>query len=224
MSSQSQVVSKLVLFSSVLTPGSTTTFGTMNALGTEMTFSSISMKNVLGELYDQYDTFNLILNSVTIPASALTYGVGNNTNIMLFMGGLAFKTSNTYSNITKTSQIQSLVGNFQLPLWAPNSSAILYFNDTFVNTFGKYEDYIDITFSLKTPSGTSQVPTNLYPQMVYNFTIVGVDGAHPAQYIHKADELITMGSRLDGNNGPLGKFGPPDNTQRPFNQGKFYLS
>ena len=225
MSSQSQVVSKLVLFSSVLTAGSTTSFGTMNALGTEMSFSSISMKNVLGELYDQYDTFNLILNSVTVPASAATYGLGNNTNIMLFMGGLAFKASNTYSNISKTSQTQALVGNFQLPLWVANSSTTLYFNDTFYNTFGKFEDYINISFSLRSATGALQVPSALYPQMVYNFTIVGVDGAHPAQYIHKANELITMGSRLDGHNGTsFGEMGPPSNTQRSYNQKNFYLS
>jgi hypothetical protein len=228
MSSQNQVVSKLVLFSSVLTAGSTTSFGTMNTLGTEMSFSSISMKNVLGELYDQYDTFNIILNSVTVPQSPATYGaVGLNfNNIMLYMGGLAFKTSNTYSNITKTSQTQAMVGNFQIPTWVVNGpGTVLYFNDTFCNTFGKFEDYINITLSLRTPTGALQVPAGLYPQMVYNFTIVGVDGARPAQYIHKANELITMGSRLDGHNGSvLGEFGPPSNTQRTLNQSKFYLS
>ena len=223
MAVQNQVVSKMVLFSSVLTPGSTTTFGTMTTLATEMTFSSISMKNILGELYDQYDTFNISLNSVTIPQSATTYGVGNNTNIMLFMSGPAFKTSNTYSNLTRTSQNAALVGNFQLPTWVANSSSTIYFGQSFVNTFGKFEDYIDITLSLRTPTGTLQAPTNAYPLIVYNFTIVGVDGSHPAQYVHSSNELITIGSRLDGHNGQFGAMGPPSNAQRPFNERKFYL-
>jgi len=222
---QNQVVSKMVLFTSVLTAGATNSFGTMNALGTEFLFTNISIKNILGELYDQYDTFNISLNSVTVANSALTYGAGAPQLIMFYMGGIPFKTSNTYSNLTRTSQTQSMVGSVQLPAFTANLGVMSYFDNTFVNTFNKFEDYTDITFSLRTPSGTLQVPANAYPQMVFNFTIVGVDGARPAQYIHKANELITMGSRLDGHNGTsLGEMGPSSNTQRPFNQSKFYLS
>lgn len=221
MAVQTQPVAKMVLFSSVLTPGSTTTFGTMNALATEMTFSNISMKNILGNLYDQYETFNISLNSVTIPQSAATYGVGNNTNIMLFMDGPAFKASNTYSNLTRTSQTLAMVANFQLPVWAANSSSTIYFNGTFTNTFSKYEEYIDITLSLRSPTGVGQVPTNTYPLMVYNFTIVGAVKLETPEYPHKSSELITMASRMDGHNGPLG---PPSNAQRSYNQSKFYLN
>lgn len=224
MAVQTQPVAKMVLFSSVLTPGSTTTFGTMNALATEMTFSNISMKNILGNLYDQYETFNISLNSVTIPQSAVTYGaVGSNlNNIMLFMDGLAFKASNTYSNLTRTSQTLAMVANFQLPTWVVNGTGdILYFNGTFVNTFSKYEEYIDITLSLRSPTGAVQVPAGPYPLMVYNFTIVGAVKLETPEYPHKSNELLTMASRMDGHNGPLG---PPSNAQRSYNQSKFYLN
>lgn len=221
MAVQTQPVAKMVLFSSVLTPGSTTTFGTMNALATEMTFTNISMKNILGDLYDQYDTFNISLNSVTIPQSAATYGVGNNTNIMLFMDGLAFKASNTYSNLTRTSQTLAMVANFQLPTWVANSSATIYFDGTFANTFSKYEEYIDISLSLRSPTGGAQTPTNTYPLMVYNFTIVGAFKPEIVQYVHKGSELLTVASRIDGNNGP---FGPPSNTQRSYDASRFYLN
>lgn len=221
MAVQNQVVSKMTLFSSVLTLGTTNTFGTVNALGTEMTFNNISIKNILGELYDQYDTFNISLVSVTIPQSAATYGVGNNTNILLYMAGIPFKSSNTYSNLTRTSQTYAHVASFQLPVWVANSSSTIQFNNSFCNTFNKFEDYTDINLSLRSPTGATQVPTNAYPLLVYNFTIVGIDGAHPAQYIHKANELITMGSRLDGHNG---KMGPSDFTETSYNKSKFYLN
>jgi len=224
MAVQTQPVAKMVLFSSVLTPGSTTTFGTMNALATEMTFSNISMKNILGNLYDQYETFNISLNSVTIPQSAATYGVGNNTNIMLFMDGPAFKSSNTYSNLTRTSQTLAMVANFQLPVWAANSSSTIYFGPSFVNTFSKYEEYIDISLSLKSPTGVSQTPTNTYPLMVYNFTIIGSVKLATPEYPHKSSELITMASRMDGHNGPMAMMSPPSNTQRSYDASRFYLN
>jgi len=221
MAVQNQVVSKMILFTSVLSAGSTNSFGTMNTLGTEMVFNNISMKNILGELYDQYDTFNISLTSVTVGQSAATYGAGDVTNISVYMGGIAFKTSNTYSNISLSSQTQSMVGNFQLPLiWSVNTPITAYLGNTYCNSFNKFEDYVNITFSLRTPSGILQVPTNAYGPMVFHFTIVGIDGAHPAQYIHKANELITMGSRLDGHNG---RMGPPDFTQASYNKSKFYL-
>jgi hypothetical protein len=227
MAVQIQPVSKMVLFSSVLAPNTTNTFGTSNALNTELRFSSISLKNILGDLYDKYDSFNISLTSVTVAQSAATYGVGNNTLIQLYMSGPAFKQSNTYSNITRTSQTSAFMGHFQLPVWVANSSSVLTFNNSFCNTFDKFGDFVDITLTLRSPTGALQVPTNAYPLMVYNFTIVGVDGAKPAVYVHKADEMVTMSSRMDGHNGPNGPMAmmsPPSNAQRSYDPSKFYLT
>ena len=57
--------------------------------------------------------------------------------------------------------------------------------------------------------------------MVYNFTIVGAFKPEIVQYVHKGSELLTVASRIDGNNGP---FGPPSNTQRSYDASRFYLN
>ena len=59
----------LVLKTFDLTYGSTTSAGTADTLGTTFTWNNINLRLLLGDMYDQYDRFNLNLNTVATSKS-----------------------------------------------------------------------------------------------------------------------------------------------------------
>ena len=61
----------------ILTTGATNSFGTCNANRTIFTFTNINMRNILGTLFDKYEKFNLIVNSIGVSAAAQPSAVAN---------------------------------------------------------------------------------------------------------------------------------------------------
>lgn len=194
----------LVLYSSLLVPGTTNKYGSANTNNTELTFTNVNIKQIIGSNYDRYQKFNLILNSIIIPVTAAAIPITNDANVMLYMSGLPFDQGSTYSTITGTGSNTSYIGSVHMVNASNANSAIYTFPPTFFNTIIKPEDRNDITISLRgaiatlTESGaTFLLPSGtIYPQMVYTFSIVPVLQTVITQFPSQEDKTITYNQRL----------------------------
>lgn len=144
-------------------------------------FNNISLRNLLGDMYDQYDLFNLSLKSIT---SGKGFGVitGNefglsldDLSVSIYMSGLPFinqtyniNTDNgMYSNTTEV-----LLSNFIFK--REDSSSLNYLNDNYI-TFSKNQQMVNLYIRYEKISDLS-IPDSVatFPDVVYIFEIYGV--------------------------------------------------
>ncbi len=178
--------SSLVLYTSLLTASTTNRYGTANANFTDVTFSNISMRQVLGSNYENYYKFNLILNSIVIPVNTgASVPGGNPASVMFYMSGLPFDNSACYSTITGTNTPTTYFGSVKFFARGDTTlnSDVAIFPQTFFNTFLRpTNDMLDITINLRSPIATfvAGVPNfllptaTIYPRVAYSFSIVPV--------------------------------------------------
>ena len=158
--------------------------GTCNKFRTSFTWNSINLRTLLGDMYNEYELFNLCLNSITtsMPIDDITT-CPDNLAVRVNMSGLPF-INQTYDVGTGHNQISTDLGTFMFE----NSVAShqLYYG-TSIATFGKNQEQCNITISYKRilddkdPALDASVPysgidaiVSAYPQAVFIFDIVGV--------------------------------------------------
>jgi len=194
----------LVLYSSLLVPGTTNKYGTANTNNTELTFTNIDLKQILGTNYTKYLKFNLMLNSIIIPTTTANIANTNDANVMLYMSGLPFDQGSTYSTISGFGSNTSYIGSVHMTATSSTNSSLVTFPPTFFNTIIKPQDTNEITISLRgaiatlTATGaTFLLPSaTVYPQMVYTFSVVPVLESLIMPYPSPEDKYIGVQQRL----------------------------
>lgn len=193
----------LVLYSSLLVADTTNRYGSANSNYTELTFTNINMKQLLGTNFDKYQKFNLILNSIVVPTTTTAVAQTNDANVMIYMAGLPFDSGSTYSTVTGFNSNMAFIGAIHINSTALISSINTY-PPTFFNTIIKPQDKNDITICLKgaiatltTNGATFELPSaTIYPQMAFTFSIVPVLGTLIVPYPSQEDQNITYKQRL----------------------------
>ena len=150
-----------------------------NTSNTSFTFNNVSLRTILGSLYDEYDTFNLSLNSIM---SSYTGAIGNgslfgsalnDTCIMVKMSGLNF-INHSYQISSNTNNSNScVIANIAL-----SRSVINTFNfyASSIYTFTKSGgDIVNITFDLLRFDNNYPSTSVIFPYLLINFTINGLD-------------------------------------------------
>jgi len=194
----------LVLYSSLLTAGASNKFGSANANFTDMTFTNINIKQIIGTNYDKYLKFNLMLNSIIIPTTTVAIPISNDANVMIYMSGLPFDQGSTYSTISGFGSNISYVGCVHMVNNTNTNSAIATYPPTFFNTIIKPQDVNDITISLRSAVATisgdnvsfALTSTTIYPQMAFTFLIVPVLETAIMPYPSPEDKFIGFKQRL----------------------------
>ena len=121
-------------------------------------------------MYDQYDYFNISLNSIATGLAPAISTDRNNLSLYVRMSGLAW--SNCSYNVKTGSNSQyAIIAPFTFV--ASNTTLTLYSNN--ILTFGKNSDITSITIDLmRIVDDISPIPTSAYPSHIYLFDIVGV--------------------------------------------------
>jgi len=170
--------SVLVLYTSLLTASTTNQYGTANVNFTDVTFTNINIRQILGDNYDKYYKFNLVLNSIVVPINTGTaVGTGTNSAVQFFMSGLPFDTCSTYSTITGTISNSTLFGAMRLQLRGDTllNSDVATFPPQFFNTFLRPTDNIvNINITIRNVVGSVLPAATIYPRFAYSFSIVPV--------------------------------------------------
>jgi hypothetical protein len=199
--------SVLVLYTSLLTASATNKYGTANVNFTDVTFSNISIRQVLGDNYDKYYKFNLILNSIVAPISTSAVSAGNDSAVMFYMSGLPFDTSASYSSITSTNSISTLFGSMKLVLRGNTNanSDVATFAPSFFNTFLRpASDLIDISIGLRSSFATFTAgvpsflfnPAVIYPRFAYSFSISPVLDSEILPFPSRTEQSLVDRQRL----------------------------
>lgn len=146
--------------------------GTINATRTSATWISINLENMLGDMYNKYDMFNLRLNCVSYQQQA-AFGVAPFDRLIQFaVSGLAWE-NNNYNTVRKTLTSSSVLGilNFQ-----ENVAEAQVFDNSFVATFRKQKT-CNITIELQTLDGGSPVLNagTLFPRISWYWDVIPVE-------------------------------------------------
>jgi hypothetical protein len=185
MSIVNQQCAKIVLRSVDLPAGNNTLTAVYNTAGwclngrTTCGWSNINMRDVLGEMYDQYDLFNIILVD-----NASSYGnnlMGASTDdrfVKVYMSGLPWRNQG-YSSALKCSTNSCLVGNINFVYGASSINRSSIPN---VSTFSKQDGTTDIVITLLRQLDNAQ-PTygDRDFNFSYTFNIYGVESSKVKQ-------------------------------------------
>ena len=163
----------LVLKTHDLTYGSTTSTGTADTLGTTFTWNNINLRVLLGDLYDQYDRFNLNLNTVaTTKSPSYLQDTEGERCTYITVAGLPW-VNNTYSVNSSGNTNATVIASIYIGSAIQNTQ---YFYGNNTTTFTKNQDVCNITISfIKILDGAKPNPATAYPKMIFIFDIEGVE-------------------------------------------------
>ena len=171
---------RLVLKTSDLTVNSTTNIGQCDQYRQTFTWFNINLRALLGDLYDQYDYFNISLVSMSCSAASATLQGGiDDKTVYVEISGLPF-INQTYSQPSRNNETSATLTIFQIPTTAIPSTQ--QYNNSTVNvlTFNKNQDLCNINIALlRILDGIK--PTTLTianPQFVFIFVITGIDKSY----------------------------------------------
>jgi hypothetical protein len=138
-----------------------------------LVWSNINLRTVLGDMYDKFDLFNLQLNSISQCIPTATLGVSDDVrNVTMNISGLPF-INQTYSVKNGTNTSESILTTFK---FNNTTGTVQIYNNNAILTFGKNQEQANIQINYKqVVDGNISVPTNPFPQMVFQFTIYGVE-------------------------------------------------
>jgi len=168
--------SRLILKTSDLTINSTTDKGTCDQFRTTFTWSNVNLRALLGDLYVEYDYFNLYLNTIasSLANAAAGAGTAEDRLIYLKMSGLPF-INQTFQPSTGSNGVHAYIDVYEIPMTA-DASYQTYCDPSNVQTFGKYQDLCNITITLsRVVDDTKPNLTASFPQFAFIFTIIGVN-------------------------------------------------
>jgi len=189
----------LLLYTSVLPVNGSNSFGTSNSNLTQLTWKNINMRQVLGTNFDKYLKFNLSLTSVIIPPVSIPI-LDADCNALIYMSGLSFDQSSTYSTLALNNISASYIGNIRFNANSTPASSITNYTLNNNNTFLRDGEIVDITINLKAPIPTlgqfNLQFTSPYPQVVYTFHISPVVESMITPYPINGEQTQTYKQRL----------------------------
>jgi hypothetical protein len=149
------------------------TKGSVNQSRTSMTWNAINMRNILGNLYDKYELFNIELVGFSAYQVLSNFGVtDNDRNVIFKMSGLDW-VYNTYDTNTFNTTNQAIVGcqRFATQTNVFNASNTRRMTSTF-----RKNQIVNITITLNTIMGTlpNMNPNTVFPSMNFGFIITPV--------------------------------------------------
>jgi hypothetical protein len=166
----------LILKTSDLTANSITSIGESNQYMTKMTWYNINIRTLLGDMYDDYDQFNLCLN--TFASAVVNGGAGvvgaslDDRALLLKMSGLPFL-NQTYDVAKGHNTSSTYMGSIYFT--TTYSSWELFFGSN-IATFGKNQDLVNITITYeRILDGALPTTANAFPSSVFIFDIIGIE-------------------------------------------------
>jgi hypothetical protein len=147
----------------------TNNVGTINATRTNATWYSINLENILGDLYNKYETFNLRLNTVSYQQTA-AFGVNPYDRLVYFLISGPAWANNNYSITRKTNIAGAIMG---LCNFTQNVATANIYENSFVCTFRK-QKLLDINIQLLTLDGTAPAmnAATQFPRVSFFFDIL----------------------------------------------------
>ena len=165
----------LVLRTSDLPVNSSNNVGSADQFYTNMTWSNINLRVLLGSMYDKYDKFALVPVGYQSNLTDATLGsTADDRVITINLSGLPF-TNNVYNSSSKTNQTSSAIYAVRIAQGNYISSNVT----GCVLTFTKNQELVNFNIFYQrvniNGSGNYNVSTGVaFPRMVFLFNIYGI--------------------------------------------------
>jgi len=146
-------------------------FGSRNANFNIFTFTNINMRQILGSLWDKYDKFNLICNSIGMQGTGATFSVAQR-RMWYEMEGLQF-----INNLRVTTGYKQGNGFTQQFFYTETFTNDCEYGQApmSINTFRKPEsENVDLTFYCWTANGGGTITVVQLNAQTFTFSVVGV--------------------------------------------------
>jgi hypothetical protein len=144
--------------------------GTDNIRNYLVTWRSVNLRQVLGNMYDKYKLFKICLTSFGNVNTALTGSINSDRILQIVMSGLHFRKCGYNSGSFNPTSVN--VGNCSVV--ANNFTTINYTGEIGQLFTVDQNMVIDITIELKRLNETAITNTVDYMNCIYCFTIYGV--------------------------------------------------
>jgi hypothetical protein len=179
---------RLILRTADLTTNSTTNIGSCDQYRTSFVWFNINLRMLLGDMYNQYDYFNMCLISISSSLTqALAAGAtADDKMVAVKITGLPF-INQSYNQPTGNNGIFTTAAILAIPITAVTNTQ-QYNNVANVMTFNKDQDLCNINISLfRILDDTKPVlnAANINPQFTFLFTIIGIDKADNPDRINR---------------------------------------
>ena len=168
-------------------------YGTISNNRMTLTWKNVNMRQVLGVMYDKYETFNMYLyqvNQGVAFTSSPTTGIYALVDIRI--KGLQFL-NNGYNAISRNNTNTAFLTSYVLNLTTATTgtgTVTPMFNPTII-TFGKSADCVDITIDMKCTQNQAYptlVSNTSFGTFIFMFKFYGIPT--------RQQNLITNGSRM----------------------------
>ena len=166
-----QEIACLVLKTNVLTTdGTTNEYGTGNSKLSSFTWTNINLRTLLGDMFDKYDRYLLLLQNISHALSATMTTIVDDRALLINMSGLSFV------NSTYNQKLQSYSGSLIVCPFIFASAGVQNqtYNNFAISTFIKQNDIVNISINY-TRIKDDAAPTTTYPNMTFIFNIVGLE-------------------------------------------------
>ena len=168
-------------------------YGTISNNRMTLTWKNVNMRQVLGVMYDKYETFNMYLYQVN---QGVAFTTSPTTGIYALVDirikGLQFL-NNGYNAISRNNTNTAFLTSYVLNLTTATTgtgTVTPMFNPTII-TFGKSADCVDITIDMKCTQNQAY-PTignaNALGKFIFMFKFYGIPTREP--------NIFTNGSRM----------------------------
>ena len=166
-----QEIACLVLKTNVLTTdGTTNAYGAGNSKLSSFTWTNINLRTLLGDMFDKYDRYLLLLQNISHAASA-AIATNDDRSILINMSGLSFVNS-TYNQKFQSNSGALIVCPF---IFVSSNVQSQLYNNFAVSAFIKQNDIVNIGINYTIINDDSAASAVTYPHAVFIFNIVGLE-------------------------------------------------
>ena len=145
-------------------------YGSINTNRNDITWNNVSLRTILGDMYNKYDKFNIKLSALLYSQSALIPSSNSvDLNLQINIGGLPFSNC-TYNTKSDNNLVTCSIGSFQLT----STARTIYFNDDNLITIEKPSDRSNIRIFFTTINNVAPTWTNSVPAFDLYFRVYGV--------------------------------------------------
>ena len=144
-------------------------YGATDQYKTNIIWYNVSLKTIMGSMYDEYDTFNIKLSSIMYGTIAAPSTNPSQLSLKINVVGLPFKNC-TYNTYTNSNTNTCTMGSFTIG----TTGTQMYYNDDNVFSIEKPPESCNIGIILLTIAGNVPAWTTLGPQMDFYFRIYGI--------------------------------------------------
>ena len=172
-----------------------------NAKLSSITWNNINLRTLLGKMYDDYDLFNLCLNTISTSQANNIDTNADSKNVTVRISGLPF-VNQTYNCKNGFNSALTTIGTFN---FVSSGATTQYYYSNNIATFGKNQEICNITIEYARISDDSVVNSVQYGTDITSLTGTASSGSNTIT-LSASNASITIGSKISATGIPSNTF------------------